>query len=115
MDDQVEMSETEKKDVKEQVQAAGMVDIGRHDYFYNGGDTCKVCNVSFDDHPHRLAYLQKAIAQANGKTWKKCTFRERQAFKMAVAAWMASQLERMMKPFVESVEKGPETPTPSTT
>jgi hypothetical protein len=78
---------------------------------------CEICDVPFNDHAHRLTYLQKVVASSCGKVWKRCSFKERQTFKAAAVAWMAAQLERKLKPFIESVERGPEstdTPSPTT-
>ena len=85
----------------------------RHDFVLLGDKAvggkmvCK-CGVSFDEHFHRLAFLQKVAAQSQGKDWKRCTFRERQVFKQIAVAFIAEQLGRKLKPFVESVERGPQ-------
>ncbi len=78
---------------------------------------CEICNVPFDDHYHRLSYLQKVAARSQGKNWNRCSFKERQVFKQIAVGFLASQVQRKLQPFIDSVERGPEktdTPSPTT-
>lgn len=79
---------------------------------------CEICDVPFNDHAHRLTFLQRLVAQSQGKNWKRTTFKDRQVFKQIAVAWIAAQLQRKLEPFIDSVKRGPEvtdTPSPTTT
>jgi len=57
---------------------------------------CRICGIHFDNHWHAESYLQKVIAQTQGKDWKHCTFAQRQKFKDAARHWFNEQVKRIL-------------------
>lgn len=66
-----------------------------HEFAWKDG-SCAECGLTFEDHHHRVAYLQKVLAVSDGKEWRRCTIRQRGHYKELAVTWMAVQAQRML-------------------
>ena len=62
------------------------ITIPQHDFRHDDKqgvpkDVCTACRVQFAFHPHRLAFMQKVVANQFGIDWKRATFTQRQGIK----------------------------------